>query len=398
MLNTIALFIPLFVLLAGLELWYARKSGHNWYSEQSVSMNITLGAIDQLCSLLDFILLYAVLDLVFRHFRFFTLPEGWQQWVLAYVAVDFVSYWYHRFSHEFNILWAGHVTHHSADHFNLTNGFRGSPFQGLGRIPFWVVLPMVGFSPGVLVITLKISGIYDFWLHTQTIPKLGFFEKIFITPSMHRVHHGKNDLYIDKNYGSTFVIWDKMFGTYQEETEPVVYGIKDVTYRDRHPVNAIFHHYRYLWNMMGNIRDWTDKVKLLFMRPGWLPEGAAAPVVREAPPAPATPVNYRLYAIWLLGVCAPGVVLVLLHIEVWPVALVVWNAFLVITGLVGFAAIINGQAGSGFRIKQMMLLTAQLAGTLLLGAWYQYVWIWAVAAAVALLLLLAFRLPWAEST
>jgi hypothetical protein len=121
-----------------------------------------------------------------------------------------------------------------------------------------------------LVIILKISGVYDFLQHTEYIPKLKYFEKIFITPSAHRVHHGKNDIYIDKNYGSTFVIWDKMFGTYQEETEKVVYGIKS-SYVDNNPLKAISHHYQYLWRAMMFSPQWKDKIKILFMPPEWNP-------------------------------------------------------------------------------------------------------------------------------
>jgi sterol desaturase/sphingolipid hydroxylase (fatty acid hydroxylase superfamily) len=111
-----------------------------------------------------------------------------------------------------NILWAGHMTHHSSEHYNFSNSFRTSLFQGVNRILFWSILPVFGFSPVMLVVLLKISQLYDFLLHTEAVPKLGILEKILVTPSQHRVHHGRNDLYINRNYGSTFVVWDKLFG------------------------------------------------------------------------------------------------------------------------------------------------------------------------------------------
>ena len=270
MLNTIALLLPVFLLLVGIEWYISYRRGDERYTSGNTAMNMTIGALDQIGALFYFVLLYLVLEYVYAHFRLFTLENNWYQWVLAYVVVDFLSYWYHRFSHEVNILWAGHVTHHSSSLFNFSNGFRTSLFQGLNRILFWALLPVFGFSPVVLVIILKISGVYDFFLHTQYIPKLGFLEKILITPSQHRVHHGKNELYLDKNYGSTFVIWDKLFGTFQEETEPVTYGITS-PYVDNNPWGAINYHYVYLWRTMQTIPGWLGKLKLLVMPPAWQP-------------------------------------------------------------------------------------------------------------------------------
>lgn len=270
MLNYIALVIPLLLLLAGIEWYISIRRKDRVFTTPNVMQNLAIGAVDQFGSLVYFTALYFVLNFVSRHFSLFHMANGWKQWVLAYLTIDFISYWYHRFSHEVNILWAGHVTHHSSEHFNLSNGFRTSLFQGFNRIVFWAILPVFGFSPWVLLVTLKVSGLYDFFLHTAYIPKLGILEKILITPSMHRVHHGKNDLYIDKNYGSTLVIWDKLFGTFQEETEPVKYGIR-AEYKDNHPLKAIGHHYQYLWLHMKAIPGLADKLQLLVRRPGWLP-------------------------------------------------------------------------------------------------------------------------------
>jgi alkylglycerol monooxygenase len=270
--NILALFIPLFLLLAFLEWNLTRKTKQGLFTKQNTLMNMSIGAIDQIFSLAHFFLFILFLDYLYDNYRIFTLKTTWYHWVTCYVAIDFVSYWYHRFSHRINILWAGHVTHHSSSYFNFTNGFRTSPFQGLNRILFWGILPILGFSPSVLFTTFIVSGIFDFFLHTQNFPKIKWLETIFITPSLHKVHHGKNDVYIDKNYGSTFVIWDKLFGTFQNETEPVVYGIISENYIDNDPVKAIFLHYRYLLNMMKQITSWKNKLKLLFMPPDWIPD------------------------------------------------------------------------------------------------------------------------------
>lgn len=321
MLNTVALLIPVFLLIVVLEWYVSYKKEHNRYTAPNTIMNLTIGAIDQVSSLLYLVMLYFVMEYVYDHFRLFEMQNGWLQWVLAYIAVDFVSYWYHRWSHRINILWAGHVTHHSSELFNFSNGFRTSLFQGINRIIFWAVLPVFGFSPLVLVITLKVSGIYDFLLHTEYIPKLGFLEKILITPSAHRVHHGKNDIYIDKNYGSTFVIWDKMFGTYQEETEKVEYGIKS-NYTDNNPLAAIGHHYQYLWNAMKGAQNWTDKFKVWIMPPEWKPStiDMKQAEVKEM----NFPVSFQLrqYAYFQICICTAGLITMLAlkeFLTVWEI-------------------------------------------------------------------------------
>lgn len=274
MLNQTALLIPVFLLFAVVEWLIVKKTKQGTHNQGNSLMNICLGAIDQFCALAYFVLFYLFLEFIYHHFRIFTLPDTWVQWLAAYIAIDFISYWYHRGSHRINLLWAGHVTHHSSSFFNFTNGFRTSPFQGINRIPFWAVLPLLGFSPVVLVLVFKLSGVYDFFQHTQAVPKIKWLEKWLVTPSLHRVHHGKNEIYIDKNYGSTFIIWDKIFGTYQEETEPVIYGIKDPDYKDNDPVNAIFFQYKNLWKGIIKAPSFKNKLKVLFMPPGWKQDNA----------------------------------------------------------------------------------------------------------------------------
>ncbi|MEP7265612.1 MAG: sterol desaturase family protein [Bacteroidota bacterium] len=345
MLNTVALLIPVFLLIVVLEWYVSYKKENNRYSSANTIMNLTIGAIDQVSSLLYLVMLYFVMEFVYAHFRLFEMQNNWLQWVLAYIAVDFISYWYHRWSHRINILWAGHVTHHSSELFNFSNGFRTSLFQGINRIIFWAVLPVFGFSPWVLVITLKVSGIYDFLLHTEYIPKLGFLEKIFITPSAHRVHHGKNELYIDKNYGSTFVIWDKMFGTYQEETEKVEYGIKS-NYIDNNPLAAIGHHYQYLWNAMISAKKWTDKVKVWIMPPEWKPENVYIKQTTVAETVFPVSNQLRQYAYFQICVSAAGLITMLVYKEF----LTVWE--LMLFSGIGIISMMNAARICKENIKQ----------------------------------------------
>lgn len=270
MLNITALFIPILLIAIGIEWFVTRKKNEPTYTIGNTMQNMSIGALDQIGSLFYFTALYFILDYSYQHFSLFHLSDSWIQWVLAFIVVDFLSYWYHRFSHRTHILWAGHITHHSSPHFNLSNGFRTSLFQGINRIIFWALLPIFGFSPWVLLVTLKVSGIYDFVQHTKWFPRIPWLERILITPSLHRVHHGKNDIYIDKNYGSVFSIWDRLFGTFQEETEPVEYGIK-AEYRDSNPLIAVGFHYHYLWQHIQSASRIIDKFKMPFMPPEWIP-------------------------------------------------------------------------------------------------------------------------------
>lgn len=270
MLNITALFIPILLIAIGIEWFVTRKKNEPTYTIGNTMQNMSIGALDQIGSLFYFTALYFILDYSYQHFSLFHLSDSWIQWVLAFIVVDFLSYWYHRFSHRTHILWAGHITHHSSPHFNLSNGFRTSLFQGINRIIFWALLPIFGFSPWVLLVTLKVSGIYDFVQHTKWFPRIPWLERILITPSLHRVHHGKNEIYIDKNYGSVFSIWDRLFGTFQEETEPVEYGIK-AEYRDSNPLIAVGFHYHYLWQHIQSASRIIDKFKMPFMPPEWIP-------------------------------------------------------------------------------------------------------------------------------
>lgn len=239
--------IPVFFLIVAVEWLISVKQSDGNYTLNNTAMNIAIGAIDRLGSLLTMALLYLVLDYTYSHFALFHLQSSWYQWLCGYIAVDFVSYWFHRYSHEVSILWAGHVTHHSSPKFNLSNGFRTSVFQGINRIPFWVILPMLGFSPIVLIIIFNISGIYDFFMHTPYFPRVKWIETVLITPSLHKVHHGKNTVYIDKNYGSTLSVWDRLFGTFQPEAEEVEFGITG-NYKDEKPLTAIMYYYHLLFN------------------------------------------------------------------------------------------------------------------------------------------------------
>jgi alkylglycerol monooxygenase len=362
--NELALLIPVFLFLAFAEWWLTRKSRPGQFSKENTALNICIGAIDRISSLASFALFVFVLQLAYEHWRIWTLEVTWYNWIFAYFAVDFVSYWYHRFSHRIAILWCGHVTHHSSDHYNLTNGFRTSPFQGLYRIPFWIILPIIGFSPAVLLIVFIVSGLYDFFLHTQNFPKIRWIELVLITPSLHKVHHGKNDIYIDKNYGATFIIWDRMFGTFQDETEQVQYGILSKEYKDGDPIDAIFHHYRYLWSLMKQTISWKNRLKVLIMPPDWIPHDVRE--VNASSGQTLVPDQHQVaYALVQFVISAIGILILLVCESRFSLLHFSLYAGFFLLGMISSTRLFNHKAGLRFHHHELfgnLLLMAVFSG------------------------------------
>lgn len=376
MYNYIALFIPLMLLIVGIEWYVSAKKGNGRYNAANTVNNMAIGAIDQVSSLFYVAFMYLVMEFSFTHFRLFTLKTDWSQWVLGFLAIEFLSYWYHRWSHRVNVLWAGHVTHHSSELYNFSVGFRGSLFQGINRIIFWACLPVFGFSPIILLVLFKLGAIWCFIVHTTYIPKLGFLEKILITPSMHRVHHGTNDLYIDKNYGSTLVIFDKLFGTYQEETEPVVYGIKG-NYTDNNPVNAVFHHYKYLFRSIKHTNGIKNKLKVLFMPPEWVPPVNETNKIEKLDESKANATAFYRYAYLQVACCVPGFVAFLFFNPVLNPALFWLIALSLIFAMINAGRILKNNINKGFAQREMLRLVIGVgtAGYLIILSGNTYLWI-----------------------
>ena len=161
-------------------------------------------------------------------FKLFNLPEllpTWALWMLTFIVIDLVFYIYHRISHRVNFLWAIHMSHHSSEEMNFAVSFRQAWFGPVSKLPFFMIMPLIGFDPTIIAVAGVISTLWGIVGHTQIIGKLGPLELIFNTPSHHRVHHGSNSQYIDKNYGNLLIIWDRIFGTFEPEKEPVKYGL-----------------------------------------------------------------------------------------------------------------------------------------------------------------------------
>ena len=192
-------------------------------------------------------------------------------YVLLFFADDLAYYWYHRISHVVRVFWASHVVHHSSQHYNLSTALRQT-WTPMTALPFWIPLALLGFAPWMILAAQAVSLTYQFWIHTERIGKLWApFEFVFNTPSHHRVHHGSNDIYLDKNYGGILIIWDRLFGSFQGEEDRVVYGLtKNID--THHPVRVAFHEWRAIARDVRSAERWRHRLGYMFRGPGWKPE------------------------------------------------------------------------------------------------------------------------------
>ncbi|MBX3183086.1 MAG: sterol desaturase family protein [Polyangiaceae bacterium] len=209
-------------------------------------------------------------------YRLLDIPlTGW--WVLPalLIAEDFLYYWFHRAHHEVRVLWAAHVNHHSSTHYNLSTALRQSWTTPITGPVFWMPLALVGFHPSLVLVAQAISLLYQYWIHTEAIGRLGPLEWVLNTPSHHRVHHGRNPEYLDRNYGGILIIWDRLFGTFEPERAPVDYGLtKNIsTYN---PVRIAFHEWFAVLRDAARAGSVRHAIGFLLRPPGWLPNGAGA--------------------------------------------------------------------------------------------------------------------------
>ncbi|MCA9576093.1 MAG: sterol desaturase family protein [Sandaracinaceae bacterium] len=217
-------------------------------------------------------------------FRLFDIPFTWWSVVLLIVAEDFCYYGFHRSHHEVRALWAAHVNHHSSTHYNLSTALRQSWTTPITGPLFWVPLPLLGFSVEMILLAQTISLVYQYWIHTELIGGMGWFEKVFNSPSHHRVHHGRNALYLDRNHGGILIIWDKLFGTFQAELpdEKVDYGLT-TNIETYNPVRIAFHEWAAIVRDVRHAATLRGKLGAVFMPPGWREDGTGrtAKVMRD---------------------------------------------------------------------------------------------------------------------
>jgi sterol desaturase/sphingolipid hydroxylase (fatty acid hydroxylase superfamily) len=210
--------------------------------------------------------------------------DTWWPWLILFFADDFAYYWFHRISHEVRLFWGSHVVHHSSQHFNLSTALRQT-WVPMTYAPFWAPLALLGFPPWMIFTQQSISLIYQFWIHTERIRTLPrWFEAVFNTPSHHRVHHGTQHQYLDRNYAGILIIWDKLFGTFEPEGERVRYGLtKNLT--TFKPLRVAFHEYAAIGRDVRGAKSWRERLGYLFGGPGWTPDHLADRRELERDPA-----------------------------------------------------------------------------------------------------------------
>ncbi|TVR82520.1 MAG: sterol desaturase family protein [Chitinophagaceae bacterium] len=264
--------IPFFFILIGLEYWYAKKKKKNWYRFNDAITNLNIGIGNQAFNLFFKFILFGAYYYIFQNYAFFEINAGIMSFFLALLIFDFFFYWAHRWSHEVNFFWGAHAVHHQSEEYNLSVALRQSWFHNIISFIIFLPIPFLGINPLIFFAAAGFNTLYQFWIHTKAIKKMpDWFEFIFNTPSHHRVHHAINPKYIDKNHGGMFIFWDRIFGTFKEEEEEPVYGITEQL-KSWNPAWANVHYYIEMIKIAFKTPKWKDKLKLIFARPGWLPD------------------------------------------------------------------------------------------------------------------------------
>lgn len=270
------LSVPVYTVVIGIEILYSYWHEKKYYSAKGIFANVYLSLLNFTLDILVRGIGLAVLW-HFYEFRFAAidkLAHPLLYWTVLLVAQDFMFYWLHRVDHYCRFFWAVHVTHHSSEEFNLTVGFRSSVFQPLYRFIYFIPLSLFGFEPLDVMFMYAATQIYGILIHTKTVGRLGPLEWILSTPSHHRVHHASNIKYLDKNMGMVLIIWDRLFGTFEKEDEPVVYGLTNNigTY---HPVTMVFHEWKNIYRDLITRRvPLKAKLMYVFGPPGWSHDGS----------------------------------------------------------------------------------------------------------------------------
>ena len=253
------------------ELIIAKKRGVKVYTLSDSIVNLSCGMLERL---FDFF--YAVLFLMASNYLFenvapFQITSNAFTFVIALFLFDFLAYWHHRLSHEINFFWAAHIVHHQSEELNLTTVFRVSLFAVINRSLFFIWMPLIGFDAYTILICGIILGLYQFFTHSRLIGRLGFLEYFLVTPSHHRVHHARNEKYMDHNYGHIFIIWDKLFGTFVPEEEEPDYGIT-TGFESANPYYAQFSYWKNLFTRARRTKSWKNKIRVFTKGPAWTPD------------------------------------------------------------------------------------------------------------------------------
>jgi sterol desaturase/sphingolipid hydroxylase (fatty acid hydroxylase superfamily) len=391
--NPIILSIPIFFILIGFELLVDKFRSKSNYRFNDAITNISCGIGEQVTGVFFKLFVVTIYVILFENYAFLEIPVNWTTGIILFIGVDFFYYWFHRYSHVINLFWGGHVVHHQSEEYNLSVALRQGWFQKFFSFGFYLPLALVGFDPKQFVLVSSLVTLYQFWIHTKNINKLGVLEYVLNTPSHHRVHHGVNPKYIDKNHAGTLIIWDKMFGTFQVEEEEPIYGIT-------HPINtwdplsANLHHWRQMYHGLKQMRGLKDKLKYTFKPPGWKPdyidnsEGenypVYAPSYKKFDTIVSKSVNY--YVLFQYAITLAGATFFLLSLGELNFTDKLIGSGLVVLSIVNFSSLLESKKYavlvevlrisiccivfySYFQIQSMIFIGAMIGWLVLSGLW-----------------------------
>ena len=276
--DLIQLAVPAFIALMIVEAIAGAIMHQEIYELKDAAASITMGLGNLAVDLLAKVMQFAVLTYLHR-FAILQIGYQWWAWVLLFFGDEFSYYWFHRVSHECRLFWASHIVHHSSQRYNLSTALRQTWTGSFMSFIFWMWLPIVGFAP-IMIMTMKaISLLYQFWIHTELVRSMGPLEAVLNTPSHHRVHHGSNPRYIDRNHGGTLIIWDKLFGTFEPENpaDPVRFGLTK-NLHTYNPLRIAFHEWIDMFRDAWKAPGWRNKLRYVFGSPGWHHDQAQNPL------------------------------------------------------------------------------------------------------------------------
>ncbi|OCH96760.1 sterol desaturase [Legionella jamestowniensis] len=277
--DLIALAIPVFLLSMAIEYLISIAQKKPLYHLNDFTNNLSCGILEQVAMLPLRGLLIFSYHYLYQHFGFFEInAKSVVAWIILWLGVDFCYYWFHRASHRCNFLWTGHAVHHQSEHYNLSVALRQGIVQTLCSWVIYLPLALLGFPTWMFLLVVSANTLYQFWIHTELIQRMGWIEYIFNTPSHHRVHHGRNPEYIDKNYAGSLILWDKLFGTFRKETIPADYGTTEPL-ASWNPffanVKVLYDTYRY----GKNLPSLRKRILAFFMPPEWIIKQLSKPII-----------------------------------------------------------------------------------------------------------------------
>jgi len=386
--------IPIFFVLIAVELLFARWGHRALYRLNDTISDLSAGTLSQLAGIFTKVLLVGAYGWVYDHARlqrfvaFPLWPDGpmWAAnadalhwvalagWIAAFLAVDVAYYWFHRISHEVNLFWAGHVVHHSSEEYNLAVALRQTAVGGLLSWVFYMPLALLGMSLAQFATCYALNLIYQFWIHTRAVGRLPqWAEAVLNTPSHHRVHHGVNAEYQDRNYAGVFIVWDRWFGTFTPETHEPVYGLTTPLH-SWNPLWTQVHQYVTIARNVRAATSWRDRWHHVFGSPGWRPAAAGGPIV--IPPVtpqtflkfdPAVSPVLTRYALVHFALAIPAALWMLTMVSSLSLASLAAGCFYIALTLTNVGGVLEGRRWA-FVTEQARVVALGIAGLVLVAS------------------------------